>query len=209
MHKSLFYPYRFDVSPSNVGGQYWGRVHANTKKLADIDYGANGEIVAVTTDGEVVSRLGISRTNPIGTSWKTLTTGFKSISVGTYGYWLLNDKDEVYFASYIPSSTIYNKLNVVRINGKFKKVVAGFGGNVWAIDRDNKVYRREIVNFLNPSGIQWEKIQHDGKDLLLFEISAGYDAFYGITPTGRILRYPGMISFHDFLRIFPTFMLST
>ena len=134
----------------------------------------------------IYSRIGLKRNTP-GSNWKKIGSNFKSVTASFYGYWLLKENNEVYFSSYIPSVTIYPELTATRINGKFRKISAGFGGNVWALDQDFNVFRRINVRTLTPSGTGWEQI--DG--LKLYDIAAGYDAVYGITPAGRILKFTG------------------
>ena len=166
---------RNGVTLTNPVGSYWTSL-PTTRRLSMIDYGANGEIVGITKEGDVVSLL--------NNRFKILSNGFKSVSVGFYGYWLVNNRNIVYFATYVPSQNVLSRLNIIPIRGQFKKVVAGFGGDVWALDLNNRVYRRLKVNTLNPSGTKWEKIE----GLRLRDITVGYDGVYGITLNQKLLK---------------------
>jgi len=155
--------------------------------FTSLDYGANDEVIAVSDKNDVYSRMGITD-KPDGKSWKKISDGFKSVSISPYGYWLLNKDNRVFFSSYISSKTVYPKLKLARIDGTFKKISAGFGGNVWALDLGGNVFRRRKVNTLTPSGSDWIQI----KNLKFYDIAAGYDGVYGITQAGRILKYTGL-----------------
>ena len=165
----------------------------NNVVLSSLDYGAYDEIIGVSRDNKVYSRLQISDDRPGGKSWKLLAEGYKLATVSSYGYWLISEDDLAYFSAYQPSLGVYKTFNVVRIDGKFKKITAGFGDNVWAIDRDNYVFRRMNVNSLTPSGTHWQAIE----GFQLVDIAAGYNVVYGITKQGRIVRYKGTFVFEE------------
>ena len=183
---TIIFLFRFDVSANNPVGRYWGRV-VSDYTFTSLDYGANDEVIAVSDKNDVFSRMGLNE-KTAGKNWKRISKGFKSVSTSPYGYWLLNKDNRAYFSSYISSKTVYPELKLARIDGTFKKISAGFGGNVWALDLDGNVFRRRKVNTLTPSGSAWIQIGN----LKLFDLAAGYDGVYGITPAGRIIRYTGL-----------------
>ena len=51
--------FRYGVSEQVPGGRYWGRIDSPDYLFKNIDYGAYDELVAVTTNGDVVVRTGI------------------------------------------------------------------------------------------------------------------------------------------------------
>ena len=63
----------------------------------------------------------------------------------------------------------------------------GFGAAVVAVDHDNRVFIRKNVQFKNPSGTNWVPVS----DLRLSDVSAGYNAIYGVTVAGKIVRFTG------------------
>lgn len=183
---SVILVFRIGVSDRKPEGRYWGKVDSDVT-LKGLDFGANNEVIGVSDDNIVYSRLGISEENPGGKSWKRLTYGYRLTTVSTFGYWLIRPDNVTYFSNYQPSRAVYQRINVNLISGKFKKISAGFGNNVWALDEDNNVFRRKKVNTISPSGTGWEKI--DGFRLL--DIAAGYNVVYGITLTGKIVKFSG------------------
>ena len=158
-------------------------------KLVSLDYGANDEVLAVTEESVVYSRIGMQRNTP-GSSWKKIASNFKSITASFYGYWLIDKTNSIFFSPYVPSESVFPRLTVNRVNGKFRKVTAGFGGNVWALDMDYNLLQRLNVHTLSPSGTGWKQV----KGLKLYDISAGYDAVYGVMSSGRIVKFDGKIS---------------
>ena len=164
--------FRYRVTLSDRLGQYWGRLLPNELRLRMIHYGANNEVIGVTDTGNLVSRQGISSSSPTGIKWKVLGKGYKSVSVSFYGYWLIDRNNQVRFSSYTPSSNIVGELKTVLIPEVFKKVSAGFGSNVWALDFNGRVWQRMEINTLNPSGSRWQILN----ELKLKDISAGYVA---------------------------------
>ncbi|XP_065639868.1 cubilin isoform X2 [Hydra vulgaris] len=168
---------------------YWTQMQNNKKTILKLTYGANNEIIAISKDGEVLSRQEITDYNPFGESWKLIENGYSDVSVSFYGYWLIDKKGNIYFSTYIPSSNLLKKLLTNKIEGNFLKVVSGFGGNVWALNNQNEIFRRLNVNSLNPSGVSWEKIS----GLKVSDIAAGYDGIYALDMQGRVI---GSKEFH-------------
>lgn len=185
------FTFRDGISSVKPAGKYWRRIIPDNNVLTVVDYGAYGELVAINKDGDVLVRQGVVPIHkPEGDKWVTVARGFKSISVGSYGYWLVDRDDNVFFAKYVSSNEL-DRLRLSQVNGKFRKVSAGFGGNVWAIDKNNRVFMRINVNSLNPSGSKWTEVP----DLALTDIASGYDAVYGITLSGRVVRFTGKLCF--------------
>ena len=176
---------------SNPFGDYWSQMQINKKILTKLTYGAYNEIIGISKDGEVLSRQGITNENPFGDSWKLIDKGYVDVSIGFYGYWLIDASGNIYFSAYVPSANLLGRLSVNRIDGNFKKVVAGFGGSVWALNSQNEVFRRVKVNSLNPAGVLWEKIN----GLKMVDIAAGYDGIYGLDMNGRVLGSKGCLLF--------------
>ena len=182
-----FYLFRYSITSQNPVGRYWGRVSAK-EPFVSVDYGANDEVLAVSKEGVVYSRVGM-QPNTVGNSWKQIASNFKSITASFYGYWLLDRTNSIFFSPYVPSKTVFPRLTVNRVNGKFRKVTAGFGGNVWALDMDYNLFQRLNVHTLSPSGTGWKQVL----GLKLYDISAGYDAVYGVMSSGRIVKLTGKI----------------
>ncbi|OCT73234.1 fish-egg lectin [Xenopus laevis] len=79
--------------------------------LVMVEVGTDGSVFAVTTNGKVVTRLGISPKNPVGTEWKELDlyNSFKHVSYDAGFLWLIAENGRVIRCPY-PESILSSLL---------------------------------------------------------------------------------------------------
>ena len=186
--------YRDGITEQTPGGVSWLPVEG--RGFAIIESGLPKCVYALNSKFELYYRDGISESNQIGTSWKQIWGKYKFISAGTYGVWIIDLDNKIYFGKGSSASLSlvnnWQQIDKPDYNPTIRYVVAGFDGSVWALADDNVVYKRDSVNILNPTGKSnsWTRI--DG--LALGAISAGLPGVIGITVAQDVVVHRGIAS---------------
>lgn len=132
-------------------------------------------------------RIGVTKTNPKGTSWKQIAGGLKQIDSGisrvVYG---VNVNNNIFCRSGISESLLYGN-HWTLLPGHFKYVSCGDYG-CWAIKSDNSISFRTGVTSDSCVGSGW--IDVDGS---LVQLEAGVaGVVYGITSDGNLYTREGV-----------------
>ena len=153
MFGKLFY--REGVTRIAPKGINWKEV--KSAKLNRIDSGPAGALLALDDNGNLLLREGATAKNPTGTGWNPVGSGYKHLSVGSYGYWAVSDRNEVFFATILNEGPLMNRLRWSRVGGRFSQVKAGFGSSLWAVAPEGELYERKGINAITPTGLRWRK----------------------------------------------------
>lgn len=191
--------YRRGVAPLAPKGSYWEMVTA--PRLYRVDSGPMGALLVLDDIGQILLREGITMANPVGTFWSLVGVGYKSLSIGSYGYWAVNDREEVFVATIAREIPITERLRWTRVDGRFDQVKAGFGSSVWAVSPDGDLYERKGINAITPRGLSWKRVGNVRVNGVSTGMSGVFATIQGtnqlITRPGRgcliflILMYPG------------------
>ncbi|XP_065052552.1 cubilin-like isoform X5 [Rhopilema esculentum] len=177
---------RRGVAPLAPQGAFWDRVDGPA--MEKIDSGPIGSLLALDDFGNLYLRQGLTPENPKGSNWKQVGSGYKHMSVGSYGYWAIDPLNRVFFAPLSRPGQITENLRWIPISQKFVQVKAGFGGSLWGITPDGDVYQRKGVTAIIPSGVSWEK---EG-NLKANGITAGMSGvFASLQGTNEIIKKSG------------------
>ncbi|XP_044846165.1 fish-egg lectin-like [Mauremys mutica] len=87
--------FRFDVTPDSCAGSRWEYVPG---KLSMIEVGTEGSVYGVTSAGQVFRRDGITKSNPVGTTWTQVASficNCKHVSYDLGLLWLITDQDKI------------------------------------------------------------------------------------------------------------------
>ena len=179
---------RRGVAPLAPQGAFWDKVDGPA--MEKIDSGPVGSLLALDDFGNLYLRQGLTPENPKGSNWKQVGSGYKHMSVGSYGYWAIDPQNRVFFAPLSRPGQITENLRWIPISQKFVQVKAGFGGSLWGITPDGDVYQRKGVTAIIPSGVSWEK---EG-NLKANGITAGMSGvFASVQGTNEIVKKSGML----------------
>lgn len=168
-------------------GDSWDYVGSDFFK--SIDSGPKGYVFGVRSNGMLVYRDGISSFFPSGRQWVNLGQSLKSVSVGSYGIWGVDEFGKVYFARR-PSDLKVFPISWRPIQGPFiTKIDAGFGNQVWGLTNTGQVVKRVGVSHDTPFGISWA-IQKE----FLKDITVGSTGVFGLDNDGMVLEKKGIDS---------------
>ena len=198
--------YRRGVAPLAPKGAYWASVPG--PKLEKIDSGPEGFVMALDENGNIHLREGITKDNPTGTGWRQVGSGYKHLSVGSYGYWVIDQSNQAYFAQATKIGPFSRGLRWTPIGRNFIQVKAGFGGSLWAVEPDGQLYERQGVTAITPTGISWKRIGN----LKVNGVSTGMaGVFASVKGTNDIIVKPGKIvsCLFDFYLTFNCFSVTT
>ena len=147
--------YRRGVAPLVPKGIDWKEVPL--PNAYRIDSGPMGSVLALDNAGNLLLREGITSSVPTGTGWKPVASGYKHMSIGSYGYWAVNDRNDVFFATMVKQISLIKSLRWTRVSGRFTQVKAGFGNSLWAVTPEGDLYFREGISAITPRGLRWIK----------------------------------------------------
>ncbi|XP_023339608.1 tectonin beta-propeller repeat-containing protein 1 [Eurytemora carolleeae] len=85
---------RTEVTASSPAGKAWANVDGDMKSIAA---SSKGHVWAVDKSDRVWWRKGAKIDSPTGSTWKHISGNLAKISVGSFGVWGLDSKNEVYF----------------------------------------------------------------------------------------------------------------
>jgi len=116
------------------------------------------KVWGIDIHGQVVARMGITDTCPMGTTWVRVGGEMVRVSVGPTGrVWALNRKNQVFvrggIAQQWPLGTGWE-----RIQGCLSSVAVARDA-VWGIDDEDNVWCRIGVSESKPQGTSWVKVQ--------------------------------------------------
>ena len=184
--------YRDGITEQAPGGVRWLPVEG--RGFTIIESGLPKCVYALNSKFELYYRDGISESNRMGTLWKQIWGKYKFISAGTYGVWIIDLDNKIYFGKGSSASLSlvnnWQQIDKPDYNPTIRYVVAGFDGSVWALSDDNVVYKRDSVNILSPTGKTngWTRIN----GLALGAISAGLPGVIGITVAQDVVVHRGI-----------------
>ena len=184
--------YRDGVTEQTPGGLSWLPVEG--RGFTVIESGLPSCVYALSATFELYYRDGISDSNRIGSSWKQIWGKYKFVSAGSYGVWVIDLENRIYFGkgSSADLSLVKNWKEIeTPDSSSIRYVVAGFDGSVWALSHDYMVFKRDSVNIFNPTGKSngWRRI--DG--LKLGAISAGLPGVIGVTLDQNVVVHQGKL----------------
>lgn len=182
--------YRDGVTEQTPGGISWLPVEG--RGFTVIESGLPSCVYALSATFELYYRDGISDSNRIGSSWKQIWGKYKFISAGSYGVWVIDLENRIYFGkgSSADLSLVKNWKEIEKpASSSIRYVVAGFDGSVWALSDEYILFKRDSVNIINPTGKSngWKRI--DG--LKLGAISAGLPGVIGVTLDQNVVVHQG------------------
>ena len=137
-----------------------------------IDSGPKGVVCGVNKAMEIYCRLGITDALTIGTSWEKIAGSLKYISCGAYGYWGVNQNNEIYFTALMSGANT----KWTKIDGSLTQIEAGPNGQVWGVNVNKELYTRTGVSRFSPSGSKWQKV---GSRSFVF-VTIGLDKLYAV-----------------------------
>ena len=177
---------RFKSSSNSRQWDYTG-----SELFKNIDSGPKGFVFGVRSNGVLAYRDGISKAVPYGLEWINLGRNLKSVSVGSYGIWGVDDSGVAHFARR-PSSLKIFPLTWRVINGPYlTKIDAGFGNNVWGVGRGGQVIKREGVSHDTPFGTKWLSLN----DVAVQDITIGFKGIFGINSGKSVIMNNGIVIF--------------
>lgn len=147
--------YRRAVAPLAPKGIDWKRVPS--PNAYRIDSGPMGTVLLLDYTGNLLLREGITSSNPTGTRWIPVGSGYKHMSTSSYGYWAVNDRNEVFFATMAKQAPFAESLRWTRVSGSFSQIKGGFGSSLGGVTPEGDLYYRKGVNAITPRGLRWVK----------------------------------------------------
>ena len=178
--------FRRGVAPLAPKGIDWKQVPSQF--LYRIDSGPMGAVLALDFARNLLLRQGITPFNPTGTEWKTVGSGYKHLSVGSYGYWAVNDGNEVFFATISKQGAITESLRWTRVSGRLSEIKAGFGSSLWGVSPEGDLYQRKGVNAITPRGLSWMK---EGNVKVNGVTTGMSGVFASVQGTNQVITKPG------------------
>ena len=162
-------------------GSKWEVIPGNTV-FKMVDSGPYGFVTAITANNGVVYRDQISKQFPSGTGWRNLGKQLESVSVGSFGIWGVDKDQNVHFARR-PSLLSGSPLAWRMVPGvKLKQIDAGFGGSVWGVANDSRVYKRTGINHEEPYGKTW--LYENAK---IKSVTTGLKGVFGVAKNDRVV----------------------
>ena len=179
--------FRTNVAPLAPMGAFWDYAD-DSRRLVKIDSGPEGVVMAVDESNRVLLREGITAQNPRGTGWREVGTGYKHISASTYGYWVVDLNNQVYFSSISGLGPFSARPRWTPVAGKFTQIKAGYGGSLWAVAPDGQLYEREGITAITPTGNRWRRISN----LKVSGVTSGMSGvFASVQGTDEVITTPG------------------
>ena len=172
----------YQWSPDSSSWDYTG-----SDLFKSIDSGPKQYVFAVRSNGVLAYRDGISELTPSGLRWINLDRTLKSVSVGSYGVWGVDDSGAVHFARRPSNMNVFPLSWTVLKGPSMAKVDAGFGNHVWGVTKSGEVMQRIGVSHETPLGERWET-----KGLTARDITVGLEGIFAINTRGRIIQNKGM-----------------
>ena len=132
-----------------------------------------------------------------GSSWQKISGGLKVVSCGQPGVWGVNKHDMIYYRSgtfgggarYINYK--YECLVIIsfasagsgwqQVSGRLAWISSGSNGEVWGVNKDGNIYKREGITQANPVGSRWKQVSGT-----LMKISVWEGRAWGITKDHKI-----------------------
>ena len=162
--------------------------YTGSERFISIDSGPKGFVFAVRSNGILAYRSGISEAVPFGLQWTNFGQSLKSVSVGSYGIWGVDDFGIVHFAMR-PSNLEVFPLSWRVISSPFLKMIdAGFSKNVWGIGNNGQVVIRDGVSHDTPFGTKW--VPQTG--VVLSDVTSGFRGLFGISNARNVLKSDGI-----------------
>ena len=171
--------------------------YTGSEVFRNIDSGPKGFLLGVRSNGVLAYRDGMSTAVPYGLQWVNLGGTFKSVSVGSYGIWGVDNLGDVHFARR-PSDLKVFPLSWRLINGPYlTKIDAGFGNNVWGVGSSGQVLKRDGVSHDTPFGTKWISFN----DVNVNDITVGFNGIFGLHD-GKIIKKDNGIFYSNFVFYF-------
>ena len=180
--------YRLGVAPLAPKGIDWEYVVSPS--VYRVDSGPMGSLLALDYTGRLYLREGITASNSKGTRWNPVGSGYKHLSVGSYGYWAVSDRNEVFFATMAKTIQFSENLRWTRVGGKFSQIKAGFGSSLWAVTPEGDLYYRAGISAITPRGLRWVK----ESDVKVNGVTTGMSGvFASVQGTNQLITKPGLL----------------
>ena len=162
--------------------------YTGSETFISVDSGPKGFVFAVRSNGVLAYRSGISKAVPYGVQWTNLGRSLKSVSVGSYGIWGVDDFGIVHFAMRPSNLEIFPLSWRVLSSPFLKKIDAGFDNNVWGIGNNGQVIIRDGVSHDTPFGTKW--VTQTG--VALSEVTSGFRGIFGINNARNVVKSDGI-----------------
>jgi len=95
------------------------------------------------------------------------------VSCGESGVWGVNHEDEPWYRTGTYGGVASVGTGWIQVDGYLKWISSGVAGQVWGIDKDKNVFKREGISTDNPIGTAWKKVPGCGTSLAQLSIWAG------------------------------------
>ena len=109
--------------------------------LMQIDSRPKGVVCGVKKAMEMYCRFDITDALAIGTSWEKIADSLKYIFCEAYGYWGVNQNNEIYFTALIRGANTKR----TKIDGSLTQVEAGPNGQVWGVNVNEELYKSVLT----------------------------------------------------------------
>ena len=179
---------RDGMTPRHRFGTHWLPVDGPSD-IEKVVVGPGDEVFAKRNGGSLLVRLGITKQSPVGSKWHDTGINVKDVTVGSYGFYVVNMDDTISFASIKSiNETSVMLTNWLRAATALKNITAGHGSSLWGLERDGTLVKRIGVEGSIPIGDYWQPFE--GKTI---SVSAGLNKVYRVLADGKIVRKTGML----------------
>ncbi|XP_030751064.1 tectonin beta-propeller repeat-containing protein [Sitophilus oryzae] len=199
--------YRRCVIASVGPWQELGHTKLLDVSLEPVNDNSNSEVSvwALASSGQVMFRVGTSRSNPTGHSWQHITTDqpFSSISCGPFNQvWAVGKKGCAYLRVGIKEDKLEGERWVCvepPVGAQLKQVSVNSAG-IWAIDALGRLNVRKEVSESFPEGTHWQSIYSSDLPVLnsashtqsFKQVSVSKTDVWAVTNVGSVLRRIGL-----------------
>ncbi|XP_070178454.1 lectin L6-like [Littorina saxatilis] len=171
--------YRIGCTQKNPSGVAWVQVEGALKHVSVSPWGS---VWGVNSNGDINYREGASLCDPAGIDWLKVSGSLSQISAGYAGVWGVNARNDVFYRTGTCCDTGAMGDDWIKVDNKKLKYVSSGDGQVLALDKWGKIFRREGVSSSNPIGTAWRIV--DPKKLMAID-SYGV-IFWGVDDTDKI-----------------------
>ena len=132
------------------------------KFLAQVSVsGFDDSVVWGVTEGTSIRRW-------TGKYWKKVDGQLDVVSCGQSGVWGVNPTGSIFYRLGTYGGYTSGKGRWKKVDGLLNWISSGAAGEVWGVDKNGNVFRREGISSVNPTGTAWKKMPGSMKQVSIW-----------------------------------------